>query len=348
MLYTVTSSLLPRDDLRREACSAGGAAVAAYCLWMAAAGGDVCSAAERGLWLVPALWLAVPLLHSVVVGAAAASAVLPPLLDSPESPASRALAAAALRLRGTANLRTGAAGVVARLCRAASSAKDERASRDALRRLTTEGGADVAWVSALEPRPRLVAVVLASLTQLVTAAAKKKGKGKKGGTTTEEAASALHRDAAAAVRLCRKWSNALGADGAEACRRACVLVGALADTGGIPAQRALVDEGAVEALVAAMELHPSSEPVQQWTLWALFQLAFDDAANKVYVERALLLLLLLLPLRPRCAAASVPATPARNCRYYCHHYCRPLTNEPTWRLSGTWCGPRWSSRPSRP
>jgi hypothetical protein len=71
---------------------------------------------------------------------------------------------------------------------------------------------------------------------------------------------------------------------AEVLRKACVTVGAIVD-GETSLQTQAVDDGAIEAIMAAMEWFPLHGPLQQWACYALFNLSFDHIPNKIYIVK---------------------------------------------------------------
>ena len=66
---------------------------------------------------------------------------------------------------------------------------------------------------------------------------------------------------------------------AELQRKACLLLGALADgDSGIATK--VVEEGGLEAILDALKWYRFHEEVASWGLWAIFVLCYDHAGNK--------------------------------------------------------------------
>ena len=69
---------------------------------------------------------------------------------------------------------------------------------------------------------------------------------------------------------------------AEVQRLGCIALGALAD-GRPEVQTILVDEGLAEAVLDGLEWYQLHAPLNQWALYALFNMAYDHQSNKVYL-----------------------------------------------------------------
>jgi hypothetical protein len=66
---------------------------------------------------------------------------------------------------------------------------------------------------------------------------------------------------------------------AELQRKACLLLGALADDDAIAATT-IVDEGGLAAILDALKWYRFHEEVSNWGLWAIFVLCYEHAGNK--------------------------------------------------------------------
>jgi len=70
----------------------------------------------------------------------------------------------------------------------------------------------------------------------------------------------------------------------EVCRLGCISLGALAD-GHKEVQTIVLDEGFAEVVLEALEWYQLHPGLNQWALWALFNLAYDHQSNKVYMVK---------------------------------------------------------------